>query len=139
MRPAETPRQCATRVMQPRLALAVATSIAACLAAGCGRDASPPLEAGEDRRGDAAAPPVASADDQGPAVTMRYACDGQRVAVFGQDHASVTLADGREVELAYAAGSSPPRFSGEALEFSVAADGAVLAQDEGTTWACTAE
>lgn len=71
-------------------------------------------------------------------VTMRYACDGRSVAVFGNDHATVTM-DGRDIDLAHVAGSSPPRFSGEALEFSVAADGAMLAQDEGASWACTAE
>ena len=58
--------------------------------------------------------------------------------MFGNDHVTVTM-DGRDIDLAHVADSSPPRFSGEALEFSVAADGAVLAQDEGASWTCTAE
>ena len=105
--------------------------------AGCNRadqPAAPPAATG-----DTGAAPAPETPDAGDAmVTMRYACDGHRVAVFGNDHATVTM-DGRDIDLAHVAGSSPPRFSGEALEFSIAADGAMLAQDEGANWACTAE
>jgi len=104
--------------------------------AGCNRAEPPPPSSPAD---DTAAAPTPDASDDGDAtVTMRYACDGHRVAVFGNDHVTVTM-DGRDIDLAHVADSSPPRFSGEALEFSVAADGAVLAQDEGASWACTAE
>ena len=103
--------------------------------AGCNRAEQPPAPTT-----DGTAPPVAAdtPDDGDAMVTMRYACDGHRVAVFGNDHVTVTM-NGRDIDLAHVADSSPPRFSGEALEFSVAADGAVLAQDEGASWACTAE
>jgi len=118
----------------PALLAVLAT---AAFTAGCNRDEVPADVAPISDAPAASDDATDAGDDAG--VTMRYACDGQRVAVFGQDHASVTLADGREIDLAFAAGSSPPRFSGEALEFSVAADGAVLAQDEGASWTCTPE
>lgn len=107
--------------------------------AGCNRadqSAAPPAATGDT---DAAPAPSTEAPGAGDAmVTMRYACDGHRVAVFGNDHATVTM-EGRDVDLAHVAGSSPPRFSGGALEFSIAADGAMLAQGDGANWACTAE
>ena len=118
----------------------IAASFAALLLAGalasCDRAEpprpSPPVD-------DAASTPPADASDDGEAmVTMRYACDGHRVAVFGNDHVTVSM-DGRDIDLPYVADSSPPRFAGEALEFSVGADGAVLGQDEGASWTCTAE
>ena len=117
---------------------ALAGLLLAGLLAGCDRSeqsAPPPAATGED----VAPGPAADMPADGSAmVTMRYACDGRRVAVFGNDHVTVTM-DGRDIELAHVADSSPPRFAGEALSFSVAADGAVLAQDEGASWACTAE
>ena len=102
---------------------------------GCNRAEPPaPTPAGTD-----GAEAMPTTPETGEAmVTMRYACEGRRVAVFGNDHATVTM-DGRDIELAHVAGSSPPRFTGEALAFSIAADGALLAQDEGASWACTAE
>ena len=107
------------------------------LIAGCNRAEQSPAPTTDDT-GAAPAPPTDSPDNGDAMVTMRYACDGHRVAVFGNDHVTVTM-DGRDIGLAHVADSSPPRFAGEALEFSVAADGAVLAQDEGASWACTAE
>ena len=121
----------------------VRTSFAALLLAGtlagCNRAESPPASqpATPSATDDAATVPEAP-DGDDAMVTMRYACDGNRVAVFGNDHATVTM-DGRDIDLAFVAGSSPPRYSGEALEFSVGADGAVLGQDEGASWTCTAE
>lgn len=107
--------------------------------AACDRAEQPPAPstaAGDT--GATPAPPTDTVDDGDAMVTMRYDCDGRRVAVFGNDHATVTM-DGRDIDLAHVDGSSPPRFSGEALEFSIAADGAMLAQDGGANWACTAE
>ena len=104
--------------------------------AACDR-AEQPAPAADDME-TAPAPSTETPDEGDAMVTMRYACDGRRVAVFGNDHATVTM-DGRDIDLAHVAGSSPPRFAGEALEFSIAADGAVLAQDGGADWACTAE
>src|SRR5688500_8142657 len=115
----------------------IAALLLAGVLAGCNRAEQPPAPTTGSM--DTAPAPSTDAPGDGDAmVTMRYACDGHRVAVFGNDHVTVTM-DGRDIDLAHVAGSSPPRFSGEALEFSVAADGAVLAQDEGASWACTAE
>ena len=52
------------------------------------------------------------------------------------DTAQVTADDGRVIELQRMADSSPPLFAGEALEFSVDGDGAVLGQDEGGPYSC---
>lgn len=124
--------------MRTSTATVLFSLVAAAAIAGCNREEAPVADATPATEAPAPAGDTADVgDDAG--VTMRYACDGQRVAVFGQDRVIVTMADGRDIDLAYVADSSPPRFSGEALDFSVAADGAVLAQDEGTTWACTPE
>ena len=114
----------------------IASLLLAGALAGCNRAEQPsaPTADGTDT---APAAPTDAPDEGDAMVTMRYACDGHRVAVFGNDHVTVTM-DGRDIDLAHVADSSPPRFSGEALEFSVAADGAVLAQDEGASWACAA-
>lgn len=118
---------------------AMAGLLLAGVIAACDRAEQPPVPSTEAGDADAMPAPPTDAVDAGDAmVTMRYDCDGRRVAVFGNDHATVTM-DGRDIDLAHVDGSSPPRFSGEALEFSIAADGAVLAQDEGANWACTAE
>ena len=123
----------------PAMHAGIAGLLLAGLLAGCNRTeppSAPPAPTGGADTAPAAGPEAADGGDA--MVTMRYACDGRRVAVFGNDHATVAM-DGRDIDLAHVAGSSPPRFSGEALEFSIAADGAVLAQDEGASWACTAE
>ena len=105
--------------------------------AGCNRAEHPSAPVTDDTD-TAPAPPADAPEDGDAMVTMRYACDGHRVAVFGNDHVTVTM-DGRDIDLAHVADSSPPRFAGDAMEFSVAADGAVLARDEGASWTCTAE
>ena len=106
---------------------------------GCERPAS-----------DATAPPAATKPGAPPAepavrgpdepadagASMRYRCEGGwNVAVIG-DTAQVTADDGRVIELQRMAHTSPPLFAGEALEFSVDGDGAVLGQDEGGPYSC---
>ena len=72
----------------------------------------------------------------GDSASMRYSCeDGYAVAIMG-DVARVTTQDGREIDLQRVADRSPPLFAGEALEFSVESDGAVLGQDEGGRFPC---
>lgn len=72
----------------------------------------------------------------GDSASMRYSCeDGYGVAIMG-DIARVTTQDGREIDLQRVADRSPPLFAGEALEFSVESDGAVLGQDEGGRFSC---
>lgn len=80
----------------------------------------------------AADQPAAASDD----ASMRYSCEGSyRVSIIG-DTARVTTADGHEINLSRVADRSPPLFAGEALEFSVEGDGAVLSQDEGGPFPC---
>lgn len=72
----------------------------------------------------------------GDSASMRYSCgEGYAVAIMG-DSARVTTQDGREIDLQRVADRSPPLFAGEALEFSVESDGAVLGQDEGGRFSC---
>lgn len=118
--------------------LLVSVFIAVCLLPGCKRTDDP------DRAAPAAQAPVATApaqadDDTANAITMRYSCGEHRIDVMGNDHARVTMSDGREIALAYVADSSPPLYAGEALEFSIDGSGAQLAQDEGASWPCSAE
>ena len=82
-------------------------------------------------------PAIPGPDDRGDGNTgTRYTCEGGwNVAVSG-DVARVTAGDGRVIELQRVADRSPPLFAGEALEFSVNGDGAVLGQDEGGPFAC---
>lgn len=81
-------------------------------------------------------PEPAVAAPQGDSASMRYRCEGgYGVAVIG-DTARVTTSDGREIDLRRVADRSPPLFAGEALEFSVESDGAVLGQDEGGPFPC---
>ena len=119
----------------PSMSVSLAALVFVGILAGCNRAEPPPSSPAGDT---ASTPPVDAPDDGDAMVTMRYACDGHRVAVFGNDHVTVSM-DGRDIDLPYVADSSPPRFAGEALEFSVGADGAVLSQDEGASWTCTAE
>jgi len=119
----------------PSMSVSLAALVLVGILAGCNRAEPPPSPPAGDT---ASTPPVDAPDDGDAMVTMRYACDGHRVAVFGNDHVTVSM-DGRDIDLPYVADSSPPRFAGEALEFSVGADGAVLGQDEGASWTCTAE
>jgi len=72
----------------------------------------------------------------GDAASMRYTCEeGYAVAIIG-DVARVNTQDGREIDLQRVADRSPPLFAGEALEFSVESEGAVLGQDEGGRFPC---
>jgi hypothetical protein len=72
----------------------------------------------------------------GDSASMRYTCEeGYGVAIMG-DSALVTTRDGRAIDLQRVADRSPPLFAGEALEFSVESDGAVLGQDEGGRFPC---
>ena len=81
-------------------------------------------------------PEPTAAAPAGDSASMRYSCeDGYGVAIMG-DVARVTTRDGREIDLQRAADRSPPLFAGEALEFSVESDGAVLGQDEGGRFPC---
>jgi hypothetical protein len=81
-------------------------------------------------RGNAAA---AAAPDE---ASMRYRCEGGYVVAITGNIASVTTRDGRTIDLPRVAGRSPPLFAGEALEFAVNGDGAVLGQDEGGPFPC---
>ncbi len=82
-------------------------------------------------------PAIPGPDDRRDApASMRYACEGGwNIAIVG-DTAQVTAGDGRVIELQRVADRSAPLFAGEALEFSVDADGAVLGQDEGGPFPC---
>lgn len=96
----------------------------------CDRDAD------ESQRADDAAPQPAAAAPAEDSASMRYGCDdGYAVAIIG-DIARVTTQDGREIELQRVADRSPPLFAGEALEFAIESDGAVLGQDEGGRFEC---
>ncbi|MEG3191355.1 hypothetical protein [Lysobacter sp. D1-1-M9] len=73
------------------------------------------------------------------ATTMSYTCDdGHRVEIVETDTARVMLADGRRVEITRAAGSAPPMYSGEGLQFSVGNQGGTLSQDELGSFDCRA-
>lgn len=81
-------------------------------------------------------PTLPDVDGGGDSTTMRYTCEGGwNVAVRG-DVVQVTADDGRVIELQRLPDRSPPLFAGEALEFSVDGNGAVLGQDEGGPFAC---
>lgn len=82
-------------------------------------------------------PSIPGPDDRGSDIaSMRYTCEGGwNVAIVG-DTAQVTAGDGRVIELQRVADRSPPLFAGEALEFSVDGDGAVLGQDEAGPLPC---
>lgn len=116
-----------------------AWAMSACLAvialSACSRDADESaatpavVEPASDAAADAASP-------DGDSASMRYSCEGGYAVAIVGDTARVTTPDGRTLELARAADRSPPLFTGEALEFAVASDGAVLGQDEGGAFAC---
>lgn len=73
------------------------------------------------------------------ATTMSYSCDdGHRVEIIQTDTARIMLADGRRVEITRAAGSAPPMYSGEGLQFSVGDQGGTLSQDEVGSFDCRA-
>lgn len=114
-------------------------STCAVLMLGACQKPAPPAE---PARPSADAPATAPTETQKPddGITMRYRCEsGHSVAIVRGERARVTLADGRVVEIARVADSSPPQFEGEALSFEVTGDGATLGQHEVGGFACTAE
>ncbi len=82
-------------------------------------------------------PSIPGPDDRrDDTASMRYTCEGGwNIAIVG-DTAQVTAGDGRVIELQRVGERRPPLFAGEALEFSVDGDGAVLGQDEGGPFPC---
>lgn len=113
-----------------RSTLALSGCLAVIALAACSRDAN-----------ESAAPAVVepasdAAIPGGDSPSMRYSCEGGYAVAIVGDTARVITQDGRTIELARAADRSPPLFAGEALEFTVASDGAVLGQDEGGAFAC---
>ena len=109
----------------------------ALLLAGCNRnDAGRTPEAAPKP----ASAPAPAAESNDPAVTMRYACDGDtKVEILG-DNARAVLADGRVVSLAKVAGSMPPTFAGGSLYFAIGSSDAHLSQEDGTNeLACQAQ
>lgn len=115
-----------------RSTLALSGCLAVVALAACSRDAdqnAAPAATIEQPASEAATP-------GGDSPSMRYSCEGGYAVAIVGDTARVTTQDGRTIELARAADRSPPLFAGEALEFTVASDGAVLGQDEGGAFAC---
>ena len=110
-----------------------AIAISGCLALSFGLSAC----GGANNAPDATAlPPVPESVAAIDSPSMRYQCEGgYQVAIFG-DTARVITPDEQGVDLSRDPQRSPPLFTGEALEFSVGSDGAVLAQDEGGRHAC---
>lgn len=76
--------------------------------------------------------PDAGSDSEG----MRYTCDGGYGVVILGETARVSAPGGYDIELRRVADMAPPVFSGEAMEFAVESDGAVLNQDEGGRLPC---
>lgn len=124
----------------PALATSAPLLLIACLAvAGCepAGDAQLGAPAATEPGAAPVEPTLPDVDDSGDdSTTMRYSCEGGwNVAVRG-DVVQVTADDGRVIELHRVPDRSPPLFAGEALEFSVDGDGAVLGQDEGGAFVC---
>lgn len=97
-------------------------------------DIAPPVTAETGPSNEPGTPDTPAPGDD--TASMRYSCGGgYSVAIMG-DTARVTTQDGRTIDLPRVADRSPPLFAGEALEFSVDGDGAVLGQDEGGPFPC---
>ena len=109
----------------------------ALLLAGCNRN-----DAGRtpETAPAAASTPAPTAETNDPAVTMRYACDGDtKVEILG-DSARAELPDGGVVNLTKVAGSMPPTFAGGSLYFAIGSSDAHLSQEDGTNeLACQAQ
>ena len=88
----------------------------------------------------AASTPAPAAESNDPAVTMRYACDGDtKVEILG-DSARAVLPDSRVVKLTKVAGSMPPTFAGGSLYFAIGSSDAHLSQEDGgNELACRAQ
>lgn len=118
--------------MRRSCVLALSCLAAFALLSGCDRGADETARVDDNVQ----APAAPAAAPAGDSASMRYGCDdGYEVAIMG-DVARVTTQDGREIDLQRVAERSPPLFAGEALEFSVESDGAVLGQDEGGRFDC---
>lgn len=76
--------------------------------------------------------PNAHSDSEG----MRYTCNGGYAVVILGETARVSAPGGYAIELRRVADRAPPAFAGEAMEFDVLSDGAVLNQDEGGRLPC---
>jgi hypothetical protein len=109
----------------------------ALLLAGCNRNDTGRTPEATPAPASASAPAAKSND---PAVTMRYACDGDtKVEILG-DSARAVLPDSRVVNLTKVAGSMPPTFAGGSLYFAIGSSDAHLSQEDGTNeLGCRAE
>ena len=111
--------------------------VAVLLAGGCNRnDAARTPEA----KPAATSTPASPSDRSDPAVTMRYACQGEtKVEILGE-RARALLPDGSVVDMTKVAGSLPPTFAGGSLYFAIGSSDAHLSQEDGTNeLACQAE
>jgi hypothetical protein len=128
----------ATRCSMRALHIAVLPILpVALLLAGCNRnDAGRTPEATRA----AASTPAPAAESNDPAVTMRYACEGDTGVEILGDSARAMLPDGRVVSLTKVAGSMPPTFAGGSLYFAIGSSDAHLSQEDGTNeLACQAQ
>lgn len=109
----------------------------ALLLAGCNRNDAGRAPEATPAATSTPAPAAASND---PAITMRYACDGDtRVEILG-DSARAVLPDGRVVSMTKVAGSMPPTFAGDSLYFAIGSSDAHLSQEDGSNeLACQAQ
>ncbi|MBA3487411.1 MAG: hypothetical protein H0T88_09535 [Lysobacter sp.] len=85
---------------------------------------------------DPAEPANAVSDAGSDSEGMRYTCDGGYAVVILGETARVSAAGGDDIQLRRVADMAPPVFAGEAMEFAVESDGAVLNQDEGGRRPC---
>lgn len=76
------------------------------------------------------------ADARSDSEGMRYTCDGGYAVVILGETARVSAPGGYDIQLRRVADMAPPVFAGEALEFAVLSEGAVLNQDEGARLPC---
>ena len=109
----------------------------ALLLAGCNRNDT---GSAPEATPSAASAPATNAENNDPAVTMRYACDGDtKVEILG-DNARAVLPDSRVVSLTKVAGSMPPTFAGGSLYFAIGSNDAHLSQEDGSNeLACRAQ
>jgi hypothetical protein len=128
----------ATRCSMRALHIAVLPILpVALLLAGCNRD-----DAGRTPEATpaAASTPAPAAESNDPAVTMRYACEGDTGVEILGDSARAVLPDGSVVNLTKVAGSMPPTFAGGSLYFAIGSSDAHLSQEDGTNeLACQAQ
>jgi hypothetical protein len=111
--------------------------VALLLAAGCNRNDT---GRAPETTPAATSTPAPATESNDPAVTMRYACDGDtKVEILG-DSARAVLPDSRVVNLTKVAGSMPPTFAGGTLYFAIGSSDAHLSQEDGTNeLACRAQ